>query len=98
MKRSNFLNQAGFEATAVIVALLVVGVLGFGSYKFIAMHNQAKTSTASTADASATHAVPATIKTQADLTQTAQALDADGSSLDSSLNDTSLDADLNAVL
>jgi len=95
MNHRRILNQAGFEATAVIVALLVVGVLGFGSYKFIAIRNQSK---ASTASASATHAVPATIKTQADLAQTAQALDADGSALDNSLNDASLDADLNAVL
>lgn len=90
------LNQAGFEAVAVLVVLLVVAAVGFAGYKVLGSHKSADNS--QQAAVTSTAKVPATIKTKADLTATSKALDQSGAQLDNDLNGSSLNSDLNAML
>jgi hypothetical protein len=92
MKRIHF-NQKGFEAVALIVVVLVVAVIGFATYKFINLTDKEASTTQS-----ASTVVPETLETSADLSAAGKALDSDGSELDALLNDSSLDADINALL
>ena len=95
MKRTT-LNQTGFEAVGIIVALLFVAIIGFAGYKVLNM-NKSAASQDSSAISSQQVAVPAKLKTKADLSQTGKALDKSSSQLDTSLNDKSLDADLSTM-
>jgi uncharacterized protein HemX len=88
-------NQAGFEAVAAVAVVLIAAVIGFAGYTVMNMNKSADTEQSA---ASSQPAVPDKIETKADLTQTGKALDTTSSQLDSSLNDGSLDSDLNAML
>ncbi len=89
------IDQKGFEAVAIGVALLLASVVGFAGYKVMNMNKVADTAqTASTVQSVA----PTTIKTKADLAKTTKALDTSSTQLNSKLDDTSLDSDLNATL
>ncbi|HEX8182399.1 MAG TPA: hypothetical protein VF575_02240 [Candidatus Saccharimonadales bacterium] len=92
MNRSR-INQAGFGAVGVLVGLLLVAVIAGVGYKVVSMN---KLDTTSQIPAATT--APETIQTQADLTATGKSLDQSGSQLDSGLDDSSLDADLNTML
>lgn len=91
MKR---LNQSGSHILGFALLVLALGVIGFAGYKVQQAHNK----TADTVSQTAAAKAPATINTTADLTQTSQSLDSSSSELDSSLDDTTLDADLNSML
>jgi uncharacterized protein HemX len=91
MKR---LNQSGSHILALALLVLALGVVGFAGYKVQQAHN----TTDATTTAATTHVAPATIKDTTDLQQTSQALDDDSSQLNTNLDDTSLNADLNAML
>jgi hypothetical protein len=93
MKR---LNQTGSHLLAVLVGLVVIGGISFAGYTVV-KHQNATSSTGTTATV-ANSSVPATIKTTADLTTTEHALDTASSQVDGSLNDNSLNSDLNDLL
>ncbi len=90
------LNQRGFEAIALIVTVLVVGVIGLASYEVLTMNKSS--SNAPTISSTSNPSVPASIKTKADLTQTNTSLDASESQLNSSLDDSQLNSSLDATL
>lgn len=91
MKR---LNQTGSHIVALAVGVLVLGVIGFCGYT-VMQHNK---STDSGVTASKATTAPDTIKNTADLSATSKALDNASSQVNSNLNDSSLDADLNDML
>lgn len=90
MKR---LDQFGSHIVAVAVAIGVIGVISFAGYTVIQRQG---TTTASTA--SPTLKSSQSINDTADLTEAAASLDASSTQVDSSLDDSSLDADLNDLL
>lgn len=91
--RSTRLNQSGFEAVGVILALVIVAVIGFAGYTVMnkSADDKASVSTQSTGE-------PDNLKTQADLKKSDVALDASEAELDTNLDDGSLDADLESML
>lgn len=89
MKR---LNQSGSHVLAVLVVVAALAVVGLVGYR-VQQSNKQNDVTAST-----TSKVPTAISTKADLSTTSKALDQSSAQLDSGLNDTSLDADLNSML
>lgn len=94
MKTSR-LNQVGASHLIAVFVVLFVGVVSFAGYK-VATMNQLKDNETATSAQSAS--VPASIKSKEDLAQTGKALDAATDDVDSSLNDSALDADLNDML
>jgi hypothetical protein len=92
MKTTKF--QAGFSHVAVVLLILFVAVTGVAGYKVATMNNAPE----SAAVTSSTGSSPDTIKNQTDLQMTGKELDTAGAELDSSLDDGSLDADLNDML
>jgi endonuclease V-like protein UPF0215 family len=93
MKR---LNQSGSHLLALLVGLVVIGGISFAGYTVV--HHQNATSSAGTPVATSNDNAPASIKTTADLTATAHALDTASGQVDGSLNDNSLNSDLNDLL
>ena len=93
MRIRQVINQAGFEAVAIMVVVLVLGVVGFASYKVLqnGMPAVQQPTAAVTTE-------PDTIKSKSDLANTSKALDSSAAELDKDLDDSQLDADLNAVL
>lgn len=87
-------NQSGSHIIALSLFILVVGVIGFTGYRLWQLQQPSTASTTHTATAS----VPQSIKTTADLTQAASALDDASSQLNSGLDDSALNADLNSML
>lgn len=89
-------SQAGIGHLAAVLVVVIVAVVGFAGYTVWkagqTAHDTATTTTATT------DGMPATIKTKADLTKTGQFLDATASQLNSSLNPSSLDSDINQML
>jgi predicted negative regulator of RcsB-dependent stress response len=87
-------NQQGSLHLGILVAVLVVAAVAFAGYRVWsnAQAEPTQTATAQSAD------VPAQIKSKADLTQTSKALDQTSNELDSSMNDASLDSDINSML
>lgn len=91
MKR---LNQSGSHVLGIALLVLVLGVIVFAGYKVQQAHDKTNASqtTASTAS------VPATISNTAGLQQAGQVLDNSSAQLNSSLDDSSMNADLNSML
>jgi hypothetical protein len=89
------INQNGIGHIVAVGVVLFLLVVGFAGYKVITM-NKVTNTAASTA--AATGKVPNTISSKADLVQASKALDNSSTQVDSSLNDSSLDADLNDML
>jgi Mn2+/Fe2+ NRAMP family transporter len=90
MKR---LNSVGSHVVALVVAVLVIGVAAFGAYTV--QHQDKTADTKPTTTASSSNGA---INDTADLTKAAAELDSSSSQVDSSLNDSSLDSDLNDLL
>lgn len=92
MKR---LNQSGSHILGFALLVLALGVVGFAGYKVEQAHNKADVTTqASTAPVAA----PKAIANTADLQQASSALDSSSPQLNSNLDDSSLDTDLNSML
>lgn len=89
------LNQAGSHLVAVLVGLVVLGGVGFAGYT-VMTHQKTAAPVASTT--ASRNSAPATIKTTADLTTTEHALDNASAQVSGSLNDSSLNNDLNDLL
>jgi hypothetical protein len=89
MKR---LNATGSHIVAVAVIVLVLGVAGFGAYA-VTHQDKASDTTAQTTTASSD-----AINSAADLNDAANTLDNSSTQVDSNLDDSSLDADLNDLL
>lgn len=94
MKTARF-NQAGIGHVVVVFALVFVAVVGFAGYKVATMDKNADTVVTSSSESAE---VPDKIQSKADLGQTGKALDDADSQVDGSLDDGSLDADLNDML
>lgn len=92
MKR---LNQSGSHVIALALLVLVLGLVGFAGYKVEQAHSKSDVATQA---ATTAVSVPKTIANTADLQQASSALDSSTSQLNSALNDSSLDADLNSML
>lgn len=92
MKR---LNNSGSHLIAILVAVVVIGGVGLAGYKVWQQNKAAAPATTPTAK---TATVPASIKTQADLTAAAKVLDNSQAQLNGSLNDSNLNSDLNDLL
>lgn len=90
MKKS---HQSGFEAVGVLVVIVVLAVIGFAGY---AVWKRSHHTTDSTASSSS--GVPATIKSKADLDKATSALNASAADVNSSLDDSSLNSDINSLL
>lgn len=91
MKR---LNQSGSHVIAVAFLVLALGVVGYAGYKVQQAHNKSDTTTQAATVVSA----PKTIANTADLQQASSALDSSSSQLNSNLDDSSLNADLDSML
>lgn len=95
MKSLNLsLNQKGSLHIGLLLGLVVLAVVAFAGYRVMNDDQAAETSTTT----SSSNEVPDNIETQEDLTQTSKALDQTDSQLDSSLDDSALDSDINAML
>lgn len=92
--KTRIMNQKGFGHVVIIFVVLFVAVAGLAGYKVMTMHN----SDSSNGSAAAVPKVPATITSKADLTAAAKALDSAGVQLNSSLDDSALNSDLNDLL
>jgi uncharacterized protein (UPF0333 family) len=88
MKR---LNQSGSLHLGLLLAVVVVAAVFAVGFRVM---NNSKSSDDTTTAAS----YPSSIQSKADLTQTSRALDQTGSQIDSNLNDSSLDSDINSML
>ena len=89
------LNQTGSHILAVVVGLVVLAGIGFAGYTVMSRQN---TTTSTTPTSASSSTVPAAIKTTADLTTTEHALDNASSQVSGSLDDNSLNSDLNDLL
>ena len=92
----NRTNQSGSHLIAVAFAVLVVGVVAFGGYRVWQMQQAASTNNA--ADTTASTTVPAKIINTTTLKQAGTVLDSSSAQLNSSLDDSALNADLNSML
>lgn len=92
MKR---LNQTGSHIIGFALLVVALGLVAFAGYT-VSHRTKSVATTASTV--STKSVVPATIKNAGDLQQTAQALDSASSQLNSGLDDSSMNADLNSML
>jgi len=91
-------SQAGFGHIAVVFLVLFVAVAGFAGYKVVTMNSAQKDDATVATQTQQNAVVPDQIKSKADLVQTAKVLDNSSSSVDGSLNDNSLNQDLNDML
>lgn len=90
MKR---LNQNGSHLLGIALLVLALGVVAFAGYTVSHRNKEVATTTLTS-----TASVPKTINNKADLNQASTALDNSSAQLDSSLNDSSLNADMNDLL
>jgi hypothetical protein len=86
-------NQSGSHVIAIALVVAVLGVVGFAGYTVSHRNQKAAVTTRSESDK-----VPGAIKTRADLTATAHALDSASGDLNSSIDTSSLDSDMNDLL
>lgn len=93
MKR---LNQTGSHILAFALVALVVGVTVFAGYKVY--QNQKTTTDTGDTGQTQTATVPKTIKNTADLNSVGKVLDDSSAQLDSNLNDSALNNNLNDLL
>lgn len=89
------INQAGVGHVVALFLLVFVGVVGFAGYTVM---NNGQKNADSTGTIVLQPKFPAKIATTADLTTTSNALDDVETQLDTNLDDSSLDADLDAML
>jgi len=87
-------SQAGSHVLAFAIAILAVAVIGFAGYRVWQMQTAAPSSTSTVSGLS----VPAKITNKATLDQAASALDKSSTTLNSNLNDTTLNTYLKALL
>lgn len=85
-------SETGAAHLALIIVVILVVVIGFVGYRVVKNNNKSLSNTPVAVNNNA----PTQIKTQADVKQAAKALDA--TSIDSSLDPSQLDKDLNSLL
>lgn len=90
------LNQAGSHIIAFALVVAALGVVGFAGYKVQQSHNN---SSSANGQATVTEkAVPKAVTNAADLQTVSKILDDASAQLNTSLDDSSLNADLNSML
>ncbi len=87
-------NQKGSSHLVALLALVLVGVIGYAGWHVMQANKTDPNANSSSQTVAA--AVPSKIVTKAQANQATKALDSD--SLDSSLNTSQLDSDLSSVL
>jgi len=95
MKR---LNQTGSHLIALALLVLALGVISFAGYTVVQRNKPADTASTTAQTQTKTAVVPATIKNTADLQQAGTVLDNSSSQLNTSLDDSALNADLSSML
>ena len=90
MKR---LNESGSHLIAIAVGVLVLGVIAFAGYTVTQRQDSASDTTAQTSTTASDE-----INDTEDLSEAAASLDSSSSQVDSNLDDTALDSDLNDLL
>lgn len=91
-------DQKGFGHIVLPLLVLAVLVIGFSAYEVFHANKAATTSTTASTSAQATATVPAAIKSQTDLHQAADALNASNEQMQAQLNSTSLNSSINQLL
>jgi zona occludens toxin (predicted ATPase) len=91
-------DQKGFGHIVLPLFVLAVLVIGFSAYEVFHANKAATTSTTASTTAATTANVPATIKSQSDLKQAADALNTSNQQMQTQLNSTSLDSSINQLL
>jgi len=91
----NYSKESGSHLIVVAVFLAVVGAIGFAGYR---MYQLQQPSLTDTTHAASTTAAPAKITNTASLNQAAAALDNSSAAVNSNLDDSALNADLNSML
>lgn len=89
-------DQKGSHVIGLLLFVAFIAVVGFTGYKVWQMHNSASNTPSSSTTASVTP--PAKIQNTSDLKQAASALDAAATQLNSGLNDSSLNTDMQSML
>jgi uncharacterized protein HemX len=89
-------DQKGSHLVAALLLVVVIGVIALAGYKVWQMQSNNTSPTSNTTASSAT--VPATIQSKADLTQASHVLDQASTQLNSSLDDSTMNADINSML
>jgi hypothetical protein len=84
------LNQTGVSHLIVVLAVVVLGAVGFASYRVVQMNKPA------TQDAAVAAKTPAKIQSKADLEKASKSLDDEN--VDQTLDSSQLDDDLNSML
>jgi uncharacterized protein YpmB len=84
------LNQTGVSHLIVVLAVVVLGAVGFASYRVMQMNKPA------TQDAAVTTKTPAKIQSKTDLEKASKSLDDEN--VDKTLDSSQLDDDLNSML
>ncbi len=92
------LNQSGSHVIGVALLVLALGVVGFAGYKVIQAHNNTTTTSQPSTTTTATVTVPKTITNAADLQKVDQFLTQASAQLNTNLNSSSLNTDLNSML
>jgi len=87
-------DQRGSGHLVLIAAVLIIGMIGFAGWRVYDANRSV--TPAATATTSAAAAVPATLKSTADLDAASKAVSQ--TNVDNDLNTSSLDGDMNAVL
>lgn len=89
-------DQTGSHLMVVLLLVVVVGVIALAGYKVWQMQSGNTTPASNPMASSAT--VPSAIQSKADLTQASHVLDQASAQLNSSLDDSALNTDINSML
>jgi predicted negative regulator of RcsB-dependent stress response len=91
-------DQTGSHVIAIATLVLVLGVVGFAGYKVSQSNSKPAASSTVAQTQTKPAVVPTTISSTADLQQASSVLDQSSTQLNSGLDDSSMNADLNSML
>jgi Tfp pilus assembly protein PilE len=91
-------NQKGFEMIGLLFVVVIIGIIGFTSFKVWSNSQTKKENSSTTATVVKTTAIPTVINTKADLTKASKALDTSETQINSQVNGNSLNGDISDLL